>query len=59
VMVRGARYLTGENGLSFQPEVRSYCYSEQLVHGIHAATSEVENLAQGLSCQLKFVHEWW
>jgi hypothetical protein len=23
---------------------------------MHAATSKVENLAQGLSCQLKFVH---
>jgi len=26
------------------------------VHGIHAATSKVENLAQGSSCKLKFVH---
>jgi hypothetical protein len=27
------------------------------VHGMHAAaTSKVENLAQGLSCKLKFVH---
>ncbi len=26
------------------------------MHGIHAATSKVENSAQGSSCQLKFVH---
>jgi hypothetical protein len=26
------------------------------VHGLHAATSKVENLAQGSSCKLKFVH---
>jgi hypothetical protein len=26
------------------------------VHGMHAATSKVENLAQGSSCKLKFVH---
>ncbi len=26
------------------------------MHGIHAATSKVENLAQGSSCKLKFVH---
>jgi hypothetical protein len=26
------------------------------VHGLHAATSKVENSAQGSSCQLKFVH---
>jgi hypothetical protein len=25
-------------------------------HGIHAATSKVENSAQGSSCKLKFVH---
>jgi len=24
---------------------------------MHAATSKVENLVQGLSCQLKFVHD--
>jgi len=29
----------------------------QQVQGIHAATSKVENTAQGLSCQLTFVHE--
>ncbi len=26
------------------------------MHGTHAATSKVESSAQGLSCQLKFVH---
>ncbi len=26
------------------------------MHGIHAATSKVENSAQGSSCKLKFVH---
>jgi hypothetical protein len=26
------------------------------VHGIYAATSKVENSAQGSSCKLKFVH---
>ncbi len=26
------------------------------MHGLHAGTSRVENSAQGLSCQLKFVH---
>jgi hypothetical protein len=26
------------------------------VHGLHAATSKVENSAQGSSCKLKFVH---
>jgi hypothetical protein len=26
------------------------------VHGMHAATSKVENSAQGSSCKLKFVH---
>ncbi len=26
------------------------------MHGIHAATSRVENLVQGLSCLLKFVY---
>ncbi len=26
------------------------------MHGLHAATSKVENSAQVLSCQLKFVH---
>jgi hypothetical protein len=29
------------------------------VHSMmHAATSKVENSAQGSSCKLKFVHEW-
>jgi hypothetical protein len=28
------------------------------VHGTHAATSKVENSAQGSSCQLKFVHAY-
>ncbi len=26
------------------------------MHGMHAATSKVENSAQGSSCKLKFVH---
>jgi hypothetical protein len=29
------------------------------MHAMHAATSKVENSAQGLSCQLKFVHEYY
>jgi len=33
-----------------------YCNTGQLVHGMHAATSKVENSAKGLSCQLKFAH---
>ncbi len=28
------------------------------MHGMHAATSKVENSTQGSSCKLKFVHGW-
>ncbi len=29
------------------------------MHGMHAATSKVENSAQGSSCKLKFVHAYY
>ncbi len=54
----GVQYLTGENLKVVWAEFSTHAISScNKCMAWHAATSRVENSAQGVSCHLKFVHD--